>query len=71
MQVARAGDNTGPDKFHVHIQCFATWEFARVVVLRPVTTGPSDDELRRQVRARLAEGRLPSVDGVIQSHRST
>lgn len=34
-------------------------------------TGPSDDELRGQVRARLAEGRLPAVDGVSQSHRGT
>jgi hypothetical protein len=35
------------------------------------TTGPSDDEGRRQVRARLAEGHLPSIDGVSQSHRGT
>jgi hypothetical protein len=34
-------------------------------------TGPSDDELRGQVRARLAEGRLSAVDGVSQSHRGT
>ena len=34
-------------------------------------TGPSDDELREQVRARLAEGRLSAVDGVSQSHRGT
>lgn len=34
-------------------------------------TGPSDDELRGQVRVRLAEGRLPTVDGVSQSHRGT
>jgi hypothetical protein len=71
MQAVRRGDNSGLHKFHVHVQCFATWEFARVVVLRPVTTGPSEDELRRQVRARLAEGRLPSVDGVSRSHRGT
>ena len=34
-------------------------------------TGPSDDELRGQVRVRLAEGRLPTVDGVSESHRGT
>jgi hypothetical protein len=34
-------------------------------------TRSSDDELRGQVRARLAEGRLPTVDGVSQSHRGT
>jgi hypothetical protein len=71
MKVAHDGDNSGSDKFHVHIQCFAMWEFARAVVLRPVTTGLSDDELRRQVRARLSEGRLGSVDGVSRSHRGT
>jgi hypothetical protein len=31
----------------------------------------TDDELRRQIRARLAEGRLIPVDGVSQSHRGT
>jgi hypothetical protein len=31
----------------------------------------ADDDLRRQVRARLSEGRLPSVDGVSKSHRGT
>lgn len=31
----------------------------------------SDDGLRRQVRARLSEGRLPYVDGVSKSHRGT
>jgi hypothetical protein len=36
---------------------------------RPATA--SDDELRGQVRARLAEGRLPAVDGVSRSHRGT
>jgi D-alanyl-D-alanine dipeptidase len=34
-------------------------------------TGRSDDELREQVRARLAEGHLPTVDGVSRSHRGT
>ena len=29
----------------------------------------ADDDLRRQVRARLSEGRLPAVDGVSKSHR--
>jgi hypothetical protein len=23
------GDNPGLDKFHVHIRCFAAWEFER------------------------------------------
>ena len=27
---ARDGDNPGLDKFHVHIRCFAAWEFERV-----------------------------------------
>jgi hypothetical protein len=31
----------------------------------------ADDDLRRQVRARLAENRLPSLDGVSKSHRGT
>ena len=31
----------------------------------------ADDDLRRQVRARLSEGRLPAVDGVSKSHRGT
>lgn len=30
-----------------------------------------DDELRRQIRARLSERRLPAVDGVSKSHRGT
>lgn len=31
----------------------------------------SDDELRRQIRARLFEGRLPPINGVSKSHRGT
>ena len=31
----------------------------------------AEDELRRQVRARLAEGRLPAIDGVSKSNRGT
>ena len=34
-------------------------------------SGASDDELRRQIRARLSEARLPAVDGVSKSHRGT
>jgi len=34
-------------------------------------TAPSVDELRQQIRARLSENRLPSVDGVSKSHRGT
>jgi len=34
-------------------------------------SGLSDDEVRRQIRALLLEGRLPSVDGVSKSHRGT
>ena len=44
---------------------------AQATVRSGKPTGPSDDELRGQVRARLAEGRLPTVDGVSQSHRGT
>ena len=46
-------------------------EKARVTVRNGKPTGPSDDELREQVRARLAEGRLPTVAGVSQSHRGS
>jgi hypothetical protein len=31
----------------------------------------SDDGLRREIRARLFEGRLPAIDGVSKSHRGT
>jgi hypothetical protein len=44
---------------------------ARATVRSGKPTGPSDDELRGQVRARLAEGRLPAVERVSQSHRGT
>ena len=29
IQFAHAGANPGLDKFHVHIRCFAAWEFER------------------------------------------
>jgi hypothetical protein len=29
IQFARDGDNPGLDKYHVHIQCFAAFEFER------------------------------------------
>lgn len=29
IQFERNGDNPGLDKFHVHIRCFAAWEFER------------------------------------------
>ena len=29
IQFAHDGDNPGLDKFHVHIRCFAAWEFER------------------------------------------
>ena len=29
VQFARDGDNPGLDKFHVHVRCFAAWEFER------------------------------------------
>jgi hypothetical protein len=29
IQFARDRDNPGLDKFHVHIRCFAAWEFER------------------------------------------
>ena len=44
---------------------------ALVIVRNGKPTRPSDDELRGQVRTRLAEGRLPTVAGVSQSHRGT
>ena len=46
-------------------------EKVRATVGNGKPTGPSDDELRGQVRARLAEGRLPPIDGVSRSHRGT
>ena len=46
-------------------------EKARVTVRSGKPTRPSDDELRGQLRARLAEGRLPTVHGVSQSHRGS
>jgi hypothetical protein len=49
----------------------STREKVRAIVRSGKPTGPSDDELRGQVRARLAEGRLPTVAGVSQSHRGT
>ena len=29
IEFANDGDNPGLDKFHVHIRCFAAWEFER------------------------------------------
>ena len=29
IQFSRDGDNPGLDKYHVHIRCFAAWEFER------------------------------------------
>ena len=29
VEFARDGDNPGLDNFHVHIPCFAAWEFER------------------------------------------
>jgi hypothetical protein len=29
LEFARDGDNPGLDKFHVHVRCFAAWEFER------------------------------------------
>ena len=29
IEFAHNGDNPGLDKFHVHIRCFAAWEFER------------------------------------------
>jgi hypothetical protein len=36
-----------------------------------MTTGQPDNDLRRQIRARLSEGRLARVGGVSRSHRGT
>ena len=30
IQFARDGNNPGLDKYHVHIRCFAAWEFERM-----------------------------------------
>ena len=30
IQFARDGDNPGLDKFHLHVRCFAAWEFERM-----------------------------------------
>jgi len=29
VEFAHDGDNPGLDKFHVHVRCFAAWEFER------------------------------------------
>ena len=29
IEFAHDGDNPGLDKFHVHVRCFAAWEFER------------------------------------------
>jgi hypothetical protein len=29
IQFARDGSNPGLDKFHLHVRCFAAWEFER------------------------------------------
>jgi hypothetical protein len=29
IEFARNGDNPGLDKYHVHVRCFAAWEFER------------------------------------------
>ena len=29
IQFAHDGDNPGLDKFHLHVRCFAAWEFER------------------------------------------
>ena len=29
IEFAHNGDNPGLDKFHVHLRCFAAWEFER------------------------------------------
>ena len=29
IEFARGSENPGLDKYHVHIQCFAAWEFER------------------------------------------
>jgi hypothetical protein len=36
-----------------------------------VTTSSPDDDLRRQVRVRLSDNRLPTLDGPSKSHRGT
>ena len=30
IQFAHDGDSPGLDKFHIHIRCFAAWEFERM-----------------------------------------
>lgn len=35
------------------------------------TTSLSEDQLRQQLRVRLAQGRLPAINGVSKSHRGT
>jgi len=35
VQFARDGDNPGLDKYHVHIRCFAAWEFERAKAQSP------------------------------------
>jgi hypothetical protein len=30
IEFARDGGNSGIDKFHLHVRCFAAWEFERL-----------------------------------------
>jgi hypothetical protein len=32
IQFAHDGSNPGLDKYHVHLRCFAAWEFERTTV---------------------------------------
>jgi len=33
LEFARSGDRPGRDLFHLHVRCFAAWEFERVKVV--------------------------------------
>ena len=35
IQFPRDGDNPGLDKYHVHIRCYAAWEFERTKAQSP------------------------------------
>jgi hypothetical protein len=74
---ARAEEATLIDQSVRHEKAAAAIRNGKLPARRPdntwggPSTGLSDDEVREQVRARLAESRLPTVAGVSQSHRGT
>jgi hypothetical protein len=45
IEFARDGDDLGASMYHVHIRCFAAWEFERTISIELVP-GPSSGDRR-------------------------